>query len=128
MSGIDVEELSDAIMECLTDYQENIDEVVETSVDRAADDCMKEIKAHVTFNNRTEKYVKAFRLKKTFSGKHNMRKTWHVANGEHRKTHLLENGHAKPNGGRTRAFPHIKYGEEIAQQNLPKYIEEGIAQ
>lgn len=41
-------------------------------------------------------------------------------------THLLENGHAMPQGGRSRAIPHIKPVEAWAAEELPRRILEGI--
>ena len=49
-----------------------------------------------------------------------------MAGKEAKLTHLLEYGHAKANGGRTRAFPHIRYGENIAKENLVNYLKEEI--
>lgn len=41
-------------------------------------------------------------------------------------THLLENGHATRNGGRTKAQPHIKPAEEQAISELIKAAKEAI--
>lgn len=45
-------------------------------------------------------------------------------NAKHyRLTHLLEFGHAKQNGGRTRAFPHIAEVNDWAQEEVEKRME-----
>ena len=36
---------------------------------------------------------------------------------------LLENGHAKRGGGRTRSFPHIAPGEALAEKELLEIAE-----
>lgn len=123
---VSVDNLADAILEQLETYEEEITEVMKKSVDKASDDCMRTIKSHISFNQPTRQYVKHFRLKTSYEDEYAKRKTWFVAGGHHRLTHLLEFGHAKVNGGRTRAFPHIKYGEEVAQKNLVNYIKEGV--
>lgn len=123
---VSIDNLSDAILEQLETYQEEVTEVMKKSVDKASNDCMKTIKNHISFKQSTGKYVKNFRLKTSFQDDYTKRKTWYVGGGEYRLTHLLEYGHAKVNGGRTRAFPHIKYGEEVAQTNLINYLKEGI--
>ena len=113
----------DAIISALHEYSDTIAAGTLAAVDTVTKEVNAEIKKHITFVPRTGKYVKSFRTKTTFSDKRNKRNTWYVANGEHRKTHLLENGHVNRNGTRTRAFPHIKYGEELAVNRLPELIE-----
>lgn len=47
-----------------------------------------------------------------------------VHNKEHyRLTHLLEKGHAKRSGGRTRAIPHIAPAEEAAKEKFIQDVE-----
>ena len=45
-------------------------------------------------------------------------------NPTYRLTHLLEYGHATRNGGRTRAFPHIKNVESWCKTEFVKGVEE----
>lgn len=121
-----IDKLSDAIMQELEDYSEDVAKAMKESVKKASEDCMTEIKNHITFTQRSGKYVKSFKLKTSYEDENTLRKTWYVSGKEYRLTHLLEYGHAKVNGGRTRAFPHIKYGEKIANENLVKYIKGAI--
>lgn len=126
MSNISINELSDAINDVLSNYSEEVTEKTKKAVDRAAKDCMDTIKQHIEFKQHTGDYVKSFKLKTAYEDKYNKRKTWYASGDQYRLTHLLEKGHALRRGGRTRAYPHIQYGEEIAKQNLPKYIKEEL--
>jgi hypothetical protein len=126
MSNTSIDNLADAILQELVNYSESVTEGVKKAVDTVAKEVNEEIKKHVTFNEPTGKYVKAFKVKKTYEGNFNKGKTWHVSGGEYRLTHLLEKGHAKVGGGRTRAFPHIIYGEELAKRRMEELAKEAI--
>lgn len=86
----------------------------------------KIIDDHITFKDVTGNYRKSLKLKKTYEDDYTKNITWYASGKEYRLTHLLEKGHATRNGGRTRAFPHIKYGDEYAKSELPKRIKEAI--
>lgn len=120
-----IEDMAEAVMTNLYQYSDDVTKQVKTSVDVVAKEVNEEIKAHVTFKG-TGKYVKAFRLKKTFENSQEKRVTWYVNVPHYRLTHLLENGHAIKQGGRARAFPHIKYGEELAQRRMEELAREAV--
>jgi hypothetical protein len=71
------------------------------------------------------KYAKSWVCTKTSDSP--LETTVIVHNKKHyRLTHLLENGHATRNGGRTKAQPHIKPAEEQAISEFIKAAKEAI--
>ena len=124
---MDVNQLAAAIGHELQIYSDSISEKIGEAVEIVAKEVNDEIKQHVTFQERTGKYVKAFRIKKINTGsKYNHSRIWHVQSPHYRLTHLLENGHALRNGGRARAFPHIRFGEELAERRMQELLEKAV--
>lgn len=123
---VPLEDLNKAIEDELKSYADEITAAQKKAVDIVADEVNAEIKNHVTFKQHTGRYVKAFRLKTTKDTTFGKEKTWYVAAPEYRLTHLLEKGHAAPGGGRTRSFPHIQYGQELAEKRMVELSEEAI--
>lgn len=126
MSNVQVDEMAELIAEYMSNYTQDVTDGVKKAVDVVAKETNEEIKKHITFKEHTGKYVKAFRIKTSFEDRYNKRNTWHVSNGQHRLTHLLEKGHALRQGGRAGAYPHIKYGEEFAKMRMEKLAKEAI--
>jgi len=126
MNKISIDELTNEIKKELNTYSEEITEGIKKAVDVVAKETNEEIKKNISFKEHTGKYVKSFRIKITREKRFDKTKTWYVANGQHRLTHLLENGHAIKQGGRTRAFPHIKHGEELAIKRMEQLTKEII--
>lgn len=115
---INIDEVAAAITEGLENYSQEITDAIKDVVDKVASEVMQEIKNNVTFDQPTGDYIKSFRLKTTEDTKFNKTKTWHVAKPHYRLTHLLESGHALRAGGRSRAFPHIVFGDELAKRRM----------
>lgn len=119
----------------LSDYGNDVEEATEKAADRCAKQVKKEIIEHCKFGGSGE-YIKAFRIMKLNESygipkgkkakKRWLGRRWYVKAPHYRKTHLLENGHATRKGGRTRAFPHIKYGEEFALNNYENFVKEEV--
>lgn len=123
---VNVDGLADAIIKNLQGYTNDVTDGVKKAVDTVAKEVNDTIKSHITFKQHTGKYVKSFRIKKTYEDGYKKVNTWYVKAPEYRLTHLLENGHAIRNGGRAKAYPHIKYGEEIAEQRMVELSEGAI--
>jgi hypothetical protein len=124
---LDVNRLAAAIEHELQSFSDAVSEKIGEAVEIVANEVNDEIKQHVTFRERTGKYVKTFHIKKINTGsKYNHSRVWHVKSPHYRLTHLLEHGHALRGGGRTRAFPHIIYGEQMAERRMPELAEKAV--
>jgi len=121
MTGID--DFASAVMAELQNYSQDVTERMKKAVDVVGKEVNAEIKAHVTFKGSGD-YVKSFRCSTTYENLDSKTKTWYVAKPNYRLTHLLENGHALPEGRRTEAFPHIKYGAELAEKRMVELAKE----
>lgn len=121
---IKADELYATISAELGNYSKGVTDIVKKAVDDEAKDCRDNIKADSPV--KTGRYKKGWRTKTEIDNA--FFKTVRVYNSaKPGLTHLLEKGHARKGGGRTRAFPHIQKNEEKAKQNLPKRIEEAIS-
>lgn len=122
---VQVDDMAEALLKACSDYCDEVTEKSKAAVDKAADEVKEVIEQHAP--EHWEHYRKAFRIKPgAYEDRYNKRNTWYVAAPYYRLTHLLEYGHATVNGGRTRRFPHIQYGEEWAQKRLPEEIEKAV--
>ena len=121
---VKVDEMAATISEYLTEYSENVTEIAKNVVDEMSENVMKEVKKHITWKDKV--YSKNFALKTAFEDSRNKRRVWYVKSPHYRLTHLLEFGHATRNGGRTRSFPHVKYGNDYLLNNFDREMKEAI--
>ena len=120
---VSIDDLAHIIAEELESYTEEVDGVMQDEIDALSKEVVKNLKNNPIIPEETGKYKKSFYLKKEAQGRGYKRNR--IANRDYQKTHLLEDGHLTSNGKRTRAFPHWKEAQELAD-TLPERLEKKL--
>lgn len=124
------DELTNAIMDVLEDFKNATDEVCEEAVSAAAKEAVNELRnVHV---DGAEKYGSWDNYRKSWKSRKKTKDKWYHAQATvynekyYRLTHLLEKGHALPQGGRSKAYPHIAPIADKAEETLFRKVRDGI--
>ena len=120
---VSIDQLSDAIMDGLNEYADLAADSVKKAVKKAGDTVKKDINSSAPV--RTGKYARSWRVKTTKETSQSMEVTVYSPS-RYMLAHLLEHGHAKRNGGRVRAIPHIAPAEEHGEEELLQDIENAL--
>ena len=122
---VKLDEMGDELVKILMSYDKEVTEETKVAVDEVASGVMREIKNHITWNDKV--YSKSFELKTIYNDERGKYIIWHVKSPHYKLTHLLELGHYTRNGQtKSRKFPHVQFGSEYAKQNLERIIKERI--
>lgn len=115
--------LAAAIMEQLVEYSDEVNEASKKAVETIS----KEVKAEIQKNSPTESgnYKKGWRVKASYETTTEKRNTVYNTKAPG-LAHLLEFGHAKVNGGRTAAIPHIAPATEDLEERMKKEIQKNL--
>ena len=119
MAGIRVEDLASAIEEELSAYSQEVTDGLKKEVKQVAKECKEEIQQNSPVL--TGSYKKGWTSQVAYENQEDIRVV--VRNKtDYQLTHLLENGHAKVNGGRVEGHPHIGPAEQNAEKKLLKKV------
>ena len=118
-----IDQMAHVIMEGLQEYADLATEDMKAAVKKAGNKAKSDVQAGAPVM--TGKYKKSWAVKTTKENANAMEVTVHSRN-RYQLAHLLEFGHAKRGGGRTRAFPHIAPAEEAAAELLEEEVEKAL--
>lgn len=124
MSTVSVDDLASAINEALQEYRDLAAEDMKRVINEAGKTIRKEIKARAP--RESGQYAKSWRVKKIHEDSQSVELMVYSPK-RYFLTHLLEHGHAKRNGGRVSARPHIAPAEEVGEEKLMKDLEKALA-
>ena len=119
-----------AMSEILETFRNATDGIVDKAIKDTSEEALRELKsANPSGSGRYgswKAYNSSWTIKKNSVDQRNHRgATIHNAK-YYQLTHLLEKGHALPQGGRSRSFPHIAPVDQKAEEELFRRIREGI--
>lgn len=137
IKNIDIEDFATEVVNALKSYTEDVEEGISEEVKKVGNDAVQKLQS-VVLPSETETGTNTKASKRR--NWNNYSKSWEnnfeenanysksiVHNRKHYQlTHLLEYGHATKNGGRTRAFEHIKPVSDEAEKTLLDNVEKVI--
>ena len=127
MAIIGIEKLSAEIDKELTLYSKSVTEKLKVLTEKYAKELVKKTKATApSGKRRSGKYRDSIKAKKLEENANSIKYIWYVdsKNSNYRLTHLLVNGHAKRNGGRTKANHFLRDAVDDMERNFTKDVEE----
>ena len=120
---VKVDQMAKVIMEGLQEYADLATDELKKAIKKAGDEAKKDIQANAP--SKSGKYKKSWAVKTTKETSNAMEVVVHSRN-RYQLAHLLEHGHAKRGGGRTKAIPHIAPAEQKAVEALEKEVEAAL--
>ena len=120
---VKIDNMAAEIMKGLDEYARLTTSDLKSSVRKAGTNVKKDIQSHAP--KKTGAYSKSWSVKTTKETSNSLELTVYSPK-KYQLAHLLEFGHAKRGGGRTKAQPHIAPAEEAAIKQLESDIERAL--
>lgn len=116
-------DLGSKVKEIFRSFEGDVLDATNIAVQATAKKAVKELKVGGAFKNRTGKYRKGWKVE---IEKSRLGCKATVYNEHPGQTSWLEYGHAKQNGGRTQAFPHIESVDQNVEEIFLDELRKGI--
>lgn len=120
---IQPEQFADAVNKILQEYGDEARETMQETIKSTSKEAAKKMKSSGSFGGKGT-YKKGWKSKVETTRLSVEAVVYNPK--QYYLTHLLEFGHAKQNGGRTRAFPHIEPVNDWAQEEVVSKLEEKL--
>ena len=124
--AISIGELTQAVEKELTLYSESVRNSVTKEAKESMDKLVKKTKETAPVGHRQKHYRDNITSKKTHEDNKGATYTWYVKGSDYRLSHLLENGHALRDGGRTEGTHFIQKASEPILAEFERKVEEAI--
>lgn len=121
--AVTIDQMAGELMKIMDDVRETSADELKKSIRQAGKDIASEIKQ--TAPRETGKYASSWRSSVVSEGAESIQVTVYSPN-RYQIAHLLEHGHAKRNGGRVRAIPHIEPAEEKIMGQMESDLKRSI--
>ncbi|WP_277255857.1 HK97 gp10 family phage protein [Negativibacillus massiliensis] len=119
MAKVQIDDLSSEITKAMKEYSSEVNQKVKQEIKKVTREAVNDLKEKSP--KRTGEYASGWASKVEFENSENIR-TRVYNRKKPSLTHLLENGHAKKNGGRVEGIPHIKPVEEETAEKLENRV------
>lgn len=124
--GVNPEDLGKVLKEELTIYSESVTERINNAARAAIEKLVKLTKQTAPKGKRKgKKFAKSIASQETVKARGN-EYTWYVKAPNYRLTHLLVNGHATRDGGRTKADPFLRNALDEVLPEFERQVEEAV--
>ena len=121
--SISIDNLADTIGKELTLYNNRVVDGIKKEAKRSMNQLVKDTKSTAPVGNRKKHYRDSISSKKIFENYRSIVYLWYVKGSDYRLSHLLENGHALRNGGRTTGTHFIKKASDPILEQYVKAVE-----